>query len=608
MPETCPELIHTRNEKGDMVTRSCGRQLLEGSDRCVFHDLNAWRTHAELIQNEIEEKIRKGDLNFQKYHLPKINFSAITREFKGPVDFSHAVFHGKVNFSGITFFDSVNFNHTEFLRTASFRSTIFSKNARFRDTKFTKMAQFLHANFLSDAWFTRSKFLGSVKFRSAKFCKDISFSNAEFLRTAFFNRATFSGRTWFTGAKFVRYVRFDGAEFTEVDFVGAIFSDYTRFDHATFSGIASFRSTTFRRSAQFSDTMFSEGALFDGVIFSGKTDFENAKFYGDAGFNGAVFSHDAEFGITEFYGDTWFEGATFSKPATFSGATFFGRLVSFERAKFLGGVRFHSAKFLGDAYFIAATFSAYACFDLSRFREIVVFDEVVMSDVIFNFRNVLFERGLSVDEGLWKGSGFRLKIEDYDLPLAAETYQALKRGFENMGHHRVAGELFYREMSCRKKMASLRDAITYSGSARLPKWLKSLIQATMRNKHLDRTFRKANLLLKVRVKWSNLFDWLWMRLFELTCGFGERPKRVLLGSMLTVLAFTVIYFPIVDSADVLDRFEKAFLLSLDAFTPGKFTNILFIPPGEWLVQIETVLGWFMLSLFLVVFTRKMSRG
>ena len=464
MSRTCPELILTKKERGKIVERRCDRQLLEGSDRCIFHDSEAWRTHAELMWQEIREKIDNGDLNFQKYHLPEINFSTITREFKGPADFSEAVFHGNVRFSHMTFFGSVDFSDAEFL---------------------------------GDALFSNAKLSGDVAFFDAKF----------------------SGGAAFEFAKFSKNVRFVGAEF----------SGYAWFSYTEFLGV---------------------------------TDFNEAKF-----------SKTAWFSYAEFLGDT-----------------------SFDHAKFLGVTHFKNAKFWEERKIR---------FDFSRFYEIVRFDGIVMSDVRFTFNNTVFERGLSMNEYLWSQSGFRLKIEESDLVSAADSYQALRRGFENMGHYRAAGELFYLEMACRKNTITL---ITHSDSIRLPKRFGCLIQTVRRSKPLRPVFNKIALLLKVRVRWSNLINWLWMRLFDVSCGFGERPRRVLLGSILTVLTFTGLYFPIVDSTNILGRLKTAFLLSLDAFTPGKFLNIPFTSPGEWFVQIETVLGWFMLSLFLVVFTRKMSRG
>lgn len=465
LPRTCPEIIHTLNERGEPVYRPCGRQLLKGSDRCVFHDPHAWRTQAKLMRKEIRKKLELGDLNFQRYHFPEIDFLAIKKEFRGPVDFSEAIFHEKVHFG--------------------------------------------HIAFLNSASFSRTKFLGNVDFSFAQFLKHVWFTDAEF-----------SG-------------------------------------HAEFA------------------TEFGGEAFFAGAKFSGSVSFFAAKFSGDADFHDTKFSEDAWF-TAEFSGYAWF----------------------------------NSARFLGQTFFNYTRFLGTAEFESCRFQETVVLEGIVMRDIDFRFRNAVFEQGLSVDENSWSESGFRLRIEESDLALAADSYQAIRRGLENMGHYKVAGELFYREMTCRKNMVSLGKAIARSDSIRVPKQLRRLIQTvTGSSKSLRAIFNKIALLLEVRVKWSNLADWLWMRLFDFSCGFGERPKRVFLGCILTVFVFTLLYFPIVGtSMNTLERLKTSFLLSLDAFAPGKFLNIPFTSPGEWLVQIETVLGWFMLSVFLVVFTRKMSRG
>ena len=449
------------------MERCCDRQLLEGSDRCIFHDPNAWRTHAELMRQEIGEKIENGDLNFQKYHLPEMDFSEITWEFKGLVDFSEAVFHGKARFSHMTFSDSVDFSDAEFSGEAEFNNAEFSGEAEFFDTKFS----------------------GGAAFSFAKFSKNAGFVGAEFL-----------GYAWFS--------------------------------YIEFSGVTDFNRAKFSKTAMFNYTDFLEDASFEHVKFLGVTHFENAKF-----------SEERE-------------------------------------------IRF----------------------DFSRFYEILRFDGIGISNVHFTFKNTILERGLSTNEYLWSLSGFRLRIEESDLASAADSYQALERGFENMGHFRVAGELFYREMTCRKNM--IRPwTITYSDLIGLPKRFTNLIQIPMKSSLLRFILNKIELLLRLRVRWSSLINWLWTRLFDISCGFGERPKRVFLGCIFIVLAFTGLYFPIVGtSTNVLERLKTAFLLSLDAFTPGKFLNIPFTSPGEWLVQIETVLGWFILSLFLLVFTRKMSRG
>ena len=126
--------------------------------------------------------------------------------------------------------------------------------------------------------------------------------------------------------------------------------------------------------------------------------------------------------------------------------------------------------------------------------------------------------------------------------------------------------------------------------------------------HTHLFFKRMGILFRFRVTWRNLFEWIWMRLFYYSCGFGERPINVILGSILTIFIFMGFYFPIVEPYRSWGRWLTAFLLSLDAFTPGKFLAINFRSLGDMLVQFENILGWFMLSLFILVFTRKMIRS
>jgi len=446
-------ILRVVNEKGETMERPCGRHLIEGGDRCVFHDPDAWRTNAELVREEIKKKIEKGDLNFQKYHFPEIDFSEIVKEFKAPADFTGAHFHRDVKFEGVKLLDNVNFH-----------GVIFSG-----------MAMFYRTKFLGDVWFSGATFSGSAIFYSAMFSGAARFTGATFSSEAGFNGATFSGFAFFSGTK------------------------------------------------------FSGTSIFNGATFSGSTEF-----------NGAMFSKDAAFALTTFSGDANFIEAMFSREAFFYRATF-----------------------SGTAWFSRAVFSGLTNFNFTRFREIVNFEEVNMDGVNFTFKNTLFEREISVDEDKWSKNGYRLLIEDSDLNSAIDSYQALRLGFRNMGHYAVAGELFYREMICRKNNLSFK---------------------------------------------KDPFEWIWMRLFYHSCGFGERPIFVIAWIFVTIALFTVSYSSIVEPYRCWGSLSTAFLLSLDAFTPGKFLAIKFGSLGDWLVQFENILGWLLLYLFLLVFTRKMIRS
>jgi hypothetical protein len=351
---------------------------------------------------------------------------------------------------------------------------------------------------------------------------------------------------------------------------------------------------TFFSSASFASASFLGNAFFDLTKFLGGALFDDAKFFREAHFTCATFSGKQKF--TGEYATSWFTDASFVGDALFDGA------------RFSGDVRFDGAQFSGGVAFSMSLISGTATFEFCRFSNLAMFGRRSIADISLIFRSASFEWAIDLNEKLWGESGFRLRIEKTDLASAADSYLALRKGFENMGHYRIAGELYYREMTCRKNLISLSNSLTYSGSIRFPQWFRNIVQILTKMKALCSIKDKVSLLLKARFRWSSLVSWFWTRLLAITCGFGERPSRVFVGCLFIVLIFSGLFFPIVVATNIWERLKSGFLLSIDAFTPGKFLNISYVSPGEWLIQIESVLGWFMLSLVLLVFTRKMSRG
>lgn len=109
--------------------------------------------------------------------------------------------------------------------------------------------------------------------------------------------------------------------------------------------------------------------------------------------------------------------------------------------------------------------------------------------------------------------------------------------------------------------------------------------------------------------WRCLRNWLWMQIFYLTCGFGERPSRVVLFSLSPISIFSLIYyFLITTPMTPLQKIANAIYLSLDCFVAlGTFQNDIIPFSWRWLTYVEAGLGVALISLFLVVFIRKMTR-
>ena len=169
---------------------------------------------------------------------------------------------------------------------------------------------------------------------------------------------------------------------------------------------------------------------------------------------------------------------------------------------------------------------------------------------------------------------FILFEEKNKLFLYAEhIYTRLKQLHTEYGIYNTAGEFFFREMEAKRKNLTWLQP-------RERRWLEWW---PLRGE-------------KVRL---NIYKWLY--------GYGERPWRVLAWAVLVVVGLALIYFAIGD------LMPNTFLNSL-YYSAVSFTALGY---GSWAPEVtgwvkglgafEAFLGVFMIALFLVTFTRKMTR-
>lgn len=164
---------------------------------------------------------------------------------------------------------------------------------------------------------------------------------------------------------------------------------------------------------------------------------------------------------------------------------------------------------------------------------------------------------------------------------AEVIYRHLKMWHTDRGLYSVAGEFYFREMEARRKAIWSRDYPQLPEEA--PRRRKALYQ-----------------LKRVR-------DWLWLTTVEGLCGYGERPSKV-------VLAAAVIIFGLAGLYTAFGSFSSGSFLNCLYYSAVSFTALGY---GSWAPQptgwvkglgvFEAVMGVFMMALFLVTFTRKMTR-
>ena len=156
-----------------------------------------------------------------------------------------------------------------------------------------------------------------------------------------------------------------------------------------------------------------------------------------------------------------------------------------------------------------------------------------------------------------------------DFSPAASVYRTLKQRHTEAGMYDIAGEFFYREMEARRKLAWKGDPALGEGR-RLP-------------------YASA------------------MYLLRFLYGYGERPERVIGWVVAVILGFTLGHWAF---GTVNGGFLDALYYSAVSFTALGYGAWAPEPQGwagRFLGVGEALMGVFMMALFLVTFTRKMSR-
>jgi len=156
--------------------------------------------------------------------------------------------------------------------------------------------------------------------------------------------------------------------------------------------------------------------------------------------------------------------------------------------------------------------------------------------------------------------GDEIQGDFYD---AASAYRALKQRHSEAGMYAIAGVFHYREMEARRKLA----------------W-----------------------------KEHRLPDILGLNLFRLLYGYGERPERVIVWAAAIVFGLALlVHWPL---GTVEGGFWDALYYSAVSFTALGYGASASDPQGwagRFLGAAESFMGVFMMALFLVTFTRKMTR-
>ena len=357
-----------------------------------------------------------------------------------------------------------------------------------------------------------------------------------------------------------------------VDFTGTTFIDEVWFKGTKFRNDANFKSAHFGSKLE-----SNKRVIFAGVQFDQHANFMCAQFKIRPIFNSANFSMKPDFCKVRFHKGAAFKGTQFNKGAIFEEAKFSGT-TSFKRSKFDENVDFECARFVEEAYFANATFNGNAKFVESRFIDCDANFIDTQFDKYADFVDTKFGRDLILDRArIYRlrlsanfddKSNISLKDADFDQLVdvrwndikkhldyeknGATVYLSLVKHFKTMGFFDDADDCYY---VCRDKMKYEGTSIS-----------------------------------------SKFYDII----FHLSCGYGVRPGYTLALILAVMFIFWVLFLGCSRSI-----FESMYFSST-SLTGTPPTDM---PIGAWkyAMMLESVLGYILLALFVVVLARKLIR-
>jgi hypothetical protein len=359
-------------------------------------------------------------------------------------------------------------------------------------------------------------------------------------------------KTTFNGTAQIDNNRFEGG----ANFKHAIFNNNVTFINDSFQGIVNFQWTNFSRSADFSQTQFfgtmefmnaffCQEAVFASTIMMCSPSFFKACFNGSALFMGAKINGESDFNPTYFYGNASFFKTQFNNTADFAGSQFIGRAI-FSEAIFLKEANFLGAKFEKDADFSSTDFNG----------------DVTMTGTSFNSSINLNEARFSKLKIDWDQINGKINGRD-QLIYNGSTYLELIKNFRDLEKFEDADSCYY----------------TY-------RW----------NKQQYDPERPLNLKVLDIISWA-------------CCGYGVSLTKTISTSLLLMLAFSgwFWFFGRKLEKDALG-IEDAVSFSVMTFlqvsgASEKYSGIK--SRHKYAILIESLLGWGLMAVFMVVLTRKL---
>lgn len=306
-----------------------------------------------------------------------------------------------------------------------------------------------------------------------------------------------------------------------------------------------------RGDLNLSHAIIHDHLALEGFVLEGKADFSHANL-GSADLSLSRFNSVVDFSYASFRERSMFAITIFEDSTDFSYAIFESE-SHFQGAIFLKKALFYRSR-LGRASFTNTEMESVSLAG-SDIREVI-------------FTGAVFPRDIRLIEE-------RDAVYPEDYTRAEGVYRAIKQNLQTTGDYEGAGRFFVREMECRRRQ------LRQNGQ-----WLK----------------------------------WLWFTMMKWLCNYGESPPRVFITVLATILIFGVCYALLgvqgVEGNSSLFTSPseglgailwRALYLSIITFTTVGYGDPRPAPAAQGFAAIEMALGVFLTAVFVVTFTRRLSR-
>ena len=266
-----------------------------------------------------------------------------------------------------------------------------------------------------------------------------------------------------------------------------------------------------------SNTEFKQVVNFSRTQFKNLVDFSQTQFDAGVSFNQADFSSEAYFFLTQFSGGADFIETHFRQGANFLQA----RFAKDSNAFFLKAI------FDGDTLFNSALFAAPAIFTQTKFKGSVQFDGAVFQDDA-SFREASFERATPNETVSFTGASLTM------LDINKAQFAVKQLDLSSASYKSLTGLTFNPDVLAESKDADIQ-------------------RTTLVN--LESNFRSQNLLsianeiayqrhlLERKAKPPALQGLEYLTL-DLPFGYGLKPMRTILASLILILFFSLFYYPV----------------------------------------------------------------